>query len=107
MKVTRSKRTSPPSGSPGAASASVSWCGGVRVCIPSSTSPTLAYIAISVKLTHPVICAILIEIAPAAVMSPAVASPRDQSHRVPPISRTGRMPASVIRVKRKPADRMP
>ncbi len=80
---------------------------GVSVFIPSSTSPTFAYIPISVKLTQPDIWLRRIAMAPAVAISPGVACPARQSSSAPPMSRTGSTPASAISVKRKPVEMRP
>ena len=73
-----------------ASSASTMVCGGDRVRMPSSISPTLEKTPIAVIDTQPDICASRVAIRPAVAMSPAVAAPRVQSSSVPPISTTGR-----------------
>ncbi|KLN52041.1 hypothetical protein VPARA_68460 [Variovorax paradoxus] len=62
---------------------------------------------ISAMLTQPVICASRIEMAPAAAMSPAVASPSRHKSSVPPISTTGRAPATNISEKRNQVETRP
>ena len=76
---------------------------GDRVRMPSSTSPILVKIPITDIETQPDICAMRVEISPAAAMSPALAAPCDQNHSAPPISPTGSNPASAISQKRNVA----
>jgi hypothetical protein len=78
-------------------------CGGERVRMPSSISPTAEKIDMAVMLTQPDICAMRVARRPAVAISPAVAAPRVQSRIEPPMRRTGSTPASAISQKRKSA----